>query len=56
MVKKQLHKKQNLNKTRKTPNGIMHRFFKKVDQKVNLGWLQIPDTRPNIAILKDGFF
>ena len=39
----------------------MDMFFKKVNQKVNLGRRPMPDTRrlparPDIAILKDGFF
>ena len=32
----------------------MHGFFKRVNQKVNLGWCPIP-TRLDIAISKDGF-
>ena len=35
----------------KTPNGIMGEFIRKVNQKVNL----LDDTRPDLAILKDGF-
>ena len=37
---------------RKTPNGVMDRFFKKVNQKVNFGRRQTPAC-PDIAILKD---
>ena len=47
-------------KTRKMPNSIKDGFFhwriKKVTQKVNLGWRPMPDTCPDIAILKDGIF
>ena len=48
-------KKKNLNLyktfTRRTPNGIMDGFIRKVNQKVNLP----DDACPDLAILKDGF-
>ena len=44
----------NISITRKMPNGIMDWFFKKVNQKVNLGPWPMPDTRP--PILKDAVF
>ena len=37
------------------PDGIMEGFFKKINQKVTLGWHHSPDTRPNVSILKDTF-
>ena len=43
------------NNTRKNPNSIMDGFFKKVNQKVNLGQQPTPD-RLYITILNDGLF
>ena len=36
-----------LEEARKTPNGIMDGFFKKVNLKVNIGRLSTPDARPS---------
>ena len=41
------------------PNYFMGRFYKMVNQKVNLGRRPMPTRLPadtDIAILKDGFF
>ena len=38
------------------PNGILERFFKKVKQKVKLGWRSMPTHPPgNISMLKNDF-